>query len=138
VNLNLIFVKGRSDVVLKLGIYKKIIGFAMVAVMAPLGLKWICVGSVLYAIASFVINCTQTHQILGYGLWHQVKTAFPPMLYSVLMGLVVAVAISYVSSSFLQLVLGGLLGLLVYVGLSLLLKEPALAELMELIHRRNG
>lgn len=138
VNLNLFFVKGRSDVVLKLDIYKKIIGFAMVAVMAPLGLKWICVGSVLYAIASFVINCTQTHQILGYGLWHQVKTAFPPMLYSVLMGLVVAVAISYVSSSFLQLVLGGLLGLLVYVGLSLLLKEPALAELMELIHRRNG
>ena len=129
---------GRSDVVLKLDIYKKIIGFALVALMAPLGLKWICLGAVLYAIASFVINCTQTDKILGYGLWHQVRTAFPPMLYSVLMGLVVAVAVSFVGSSLLQLVLGGILGLAVYGGLSWLLNDPALAELMDLIRRRNG
>lgn len=138
VNLNLFYVKGKSDIVLKLDIIKKIIGFAIVALMVPLGLKWICLGAVLYAVASFVINCIQTDKILGYGLWHQVKTAFPPMLYSVVMGLVVAVVIPYISFSLLQLVLGGILGLSVYLGLSFLLKDPALAELMEMIRRRNG
>jgi hypothetical protein len=54
------------------------------------------------------------------------------------MALVVAVAVSFVGSSLLQLVLGGILGLAVYGGLSWLLNDPALAELKDLIRRRNG
>ena len=138
VNLNLFFVKGRSDIVLKIDILKKIIGFAIVVMMVPLGLKWICLGAVLYALASFVINCHQTDKLLGYGLWRQVRTALPSVFYSVVMSVAVFLCVQPIQSSFLQLVVGALVGILSYGALSSLFKEPALTELISMVLHRHG
>ena len=133
VNLNLFFVKGRSDVILKIDIIKKIWGFIVVAVMVPLGMKWICIGTIIYALIAFLINCNQTKRILGYGLKSQVKTAFPPFFYSLCMGACVYVIIEMFDNPFAQVAIGCLVGVLSYIIISRIFKEPALVELLKAI-----
>ena len=44
INLNILYVKGRTDLVLKLELIKKPIAFALLFGMIPLGLWWLCFG----------------------------------------------------------------------------------------------
>lgn len=138
INLNLFFVKGRSGLVLKIDIYKKIVGFGVVILMIPLGLKWICVGTIIYAMSAFVINCSQTKKILNYGLIPQLKAAAPSLLYSIIMGAIVFYIIKGISNPYIELVVGGIVGVLAYIIIALIMKDKTLLEIISIIKERYG
>ena len=80
-NLNLLLVKGRSDLTLRLEILKKTIGFSMLAVTLPLGLWYFCAGDLICASGIFlVMNLYYTGKILDWGVLRQLRDVTPYLL----------------------------------------------------------
>ena len=77
VNLNLIYVKGHSDYVLRLEIIKKSIAFAILFATLPFGLTVISLGRVVYALVSFYLNTYYTRKLLDYGFFTQLRELAP-------------------------------------------------------------
>lgn len=73
INLNLLEVKGRSDLYLRLEIVKKTISFFMLLMAAPFGVIAICVSQILYAQIAIFINTYYTNKLFGLSYWMQVK-----------------------------------------------------------------
>ncbi len=138
INLNLFVVKGRSDIMLKTDIIKKGSGLIIVACMVPLGMIWICVGSIIYAMIAFIINCNQTKKILGYGLKEQIRLAIPAFSYSVIMGGVVSSFIQLFESSIIKIIMGCISGLVFYCIIALICKEEAILELRNIVIKRHN
>ena len=72
-NLNLLQVKGRSDLFLKLEIIKKSIAFAIMCAAIPLGVTAICVSSILYTQIAVFINTYYTGKLFGLGYLIQIR-----------------------------------------------------------------
>lgn len=84
INLNLLFVKGRSDFVLRLEIIKKIIAFSILFISMFFSLKVMCYGQVLNAFIALYLNTHYTKKILGYSFGKQVKSVYPYFLISLI------------------------------------------------------
>lgn len=84
VNLNLIYVKGHSDYVLRLEVIKKSVAFAILLATLPFGLVPICLGRVAYALISFYLNTHYTRKLLGYGFFTQLRELMPLIVLSLM------------------------------------------------------
>lgn len=84
INLNLLYVKGRSDLVLRLEIIKKSIAFTILFVSMLFNLKVMCYGQVLYSFIALYLNTFYTKKILGYSFIQQIKIVYPYFLISLL------------------------------------------------------
>ncbi|HCW3113058.1 lipopolysaccharide biosynthesis protein [Citrobacter amalonaticus] len=77
INLNLLQVKGRSDLFLKLEIVKKIINTIILLVSLPYGVTALCYGIAINSYFALLINSYYTGKLSSIGLKVQVKTIFP-------------------------------------------------------------
>lgn len=82
VNLNLLYVKGKSNVVLKLEIIKKSIAIAILFITIRYSVIAVCVGQAIYAMIALILNTRNTKKILNYGLLKQLRDIFPYLLLS--------------------------------------------------------
>lgn len=73
INLNLLQVKGRSDLFLKLEVYKKIIAVAILFSAIPFGVVGICISKVIYAQIATVFNTYYTGKLFNLGYVAQIK-----------------------------------------------------------------
>ncbi len=128
INLNLLYVKGKTDLVLKLELIKKPIAFLMLIASVPFGLKGMCVAISLYNFIAFCFNCHYTGKILDYGFFKQVKSLLPIFGYCVIMGVVVSVISSVFEKPLLQLSAGILSGVLSYLTIALLAHDQSLVQ----------
>lgn len=92
VNLNILYVKGRSDVVLKLEIIKKIIAIVIVVTSVQFGVLWLCVGRVIYAYIALIINIYYCGPFLGMGFWRQMHEVLP-----IYLSALISASIAYVT-----------------------------------------
>jgi O-antigen/teichoic acid export membrane protein len=134
VNLNLIYVKGRSDLVLKLEIIKKSIALAILGVtMTFFGVLGICVGRVVYALIAFYLNTYYTNKLLHYGFFQQVKDILPYLLVSLLIaGEAFAISL-LIDNNWIALCTSLIVCPLTYVGLSSLFKFYAYSEIKGIV-----
>lgn len=72
-NLNILYVKGRSDLVLRLEIIKKTISISMIICAIPFGVLAICIARALYSQIAVYINTYYTGKLFGLGYVAQVK-----------------------------------------------------------------
>lgn len=137
-NLQLLKVKGRSDLFLRLEIYKKIIGILILIVSVPFGLIYMCLGSVVSSYLFLIINTYYTGKILSYGFMKQMKELGPSYLYSLSMGCIVYVLVLLMSdcSVYLQLGIGIVVGITYYLIVSFITKSEDLDYLMYLVKAR--
>ncbi len=82
-NLNLLKVKGRSDLLLKLEIIKKTISLVILFASIPFGVVAICFSKVIYSQIATYINTYYTGKLFGLTYWEQLKDYGPYFLYSV-------------------------------------------------------
>lgn len=122
-NLNLLQVKGRSDLFLRLEIIKKIIGVIIIIVMIPHGLICICIGSVISSVLGLFINTYYTGKLINVGFIGQLRDLSPAICYSTSMGIVVWGISSCFESLFFKLIFGSVLGILYYIVISVLTKS---------------
>lgn len=77
INLNLLQVAGRSDLFLKLEVYKKIIGICILLLSIPYGVLGMCVGFTLTSYLSLFMNTYYTAKLSCLTQWQQCKDIFP-------------------------------------------------------------
>ena len=114
-NMNLLQVKGYSNIFLKVDIYKKIIGVIVLCVTIPFGLKAICYGLLLVALVNIPLNTYFTYKFFGYGFKRQIKDVMPIFIHSIFMGLMVVCVTKLVDGLLLKLILGICCGIIYYM-----------------------
>ena len=136
INLNLLYVKGRSDLVLKLEIIKKTIAITILIASLPFGLTGLCIGRALYGIVATLLNMTYTKRFIDLSIWGQAKLIFPSLALSLLMAAgVYSITLSNLNHV-LQLILGIIIGLLLYIIPAKLFKMEAMNYIIELVRAR--
>lgn len=129
INLNLLYVKGRSDLALKLEIIKKIIAILILLISLSGGLIGICIGRVLYSLIATYLNTYYTKKIIGLSFIDQMKDIIPYFLLSIAMGISIYWSIYFIGTNILQILIGLIVGIVFYFGLSLLFKIQILKEI---------
>ena len=84
VNLNLMFVKGRSDLVLRLEFFKKSLATLVLLSSVPFGVLAICFSRVVYTQINVVFDSYYTGKFFNYGLLAQIKDIWKYLALSVL------------------------------------------------------
>jgi O-antigen/teichoic acid export membrane protein len=136
INLNLLQVKGRSDLFLKLEIWKKILGVIMLAISVPMGIIAMCVGSVISSLICLVINTYYTGKLINVGYFKQMRDLAPTLILSLIMGAAVYLTITYIDvPNIVKLVIGVVEGVAIYVGAAKLFRFTELEETIQLLHR---
>ena len=82
INLNILQVKGRSDLFLNLEIIKKIIAVGPIVVGVFWGIEYMLWGSVLTSFISFFLNSYYSADLINYPTWQQIKDILPALLVS--------------------------------------------------------
>lgn len=136
INLNLLQVKGRSDLFLRLEIIKKVIITVVVFVCVPFGILGICYGAIFTSLACLAINTYYTGRLINVGFVRQMLDMTPTLLASLAMGAVVYLAVMPFDSDWVKLAVGVPLGLVLYLAIAKVFKMPELKEAIDLIHRR--
>ena len=113
INLNLLQVKGRSDLFLKLEIIKKIIGVVVLVCSIPFGLLFMCYSTVLSGVIMLYVNTYYTKKIIGVDFWMQLKDLSIILLFSFLVFIECMFVSNNIGNSWLQLVIGLFLALVI-------------------------
>ena len=136
INLNLLQVKGRSDLFLRLEIIKKAIAVLILCVTISMGLIAMCVGQILSSLIALIINTNYTGKLIQVGFLRQMRDLLPTLLLSLSMWGVVYGITSCLSGIILQLIVGIIAGMVYYIALSALFHFPELKELYSIIRRK--
>lgn len=130
-NLNILYVKGYSNLVLKLEVIKKTISISMILAAVPFGVMAICIARALYTQIAVVINTYYTGKLFDMGYLKQVKDFSKYLVLSVL-AVIPAFLLTYLSiSGVLQLLLGGTVAVILYI--LFLYKDVYFTELIQII-----
>ncbi|TDG37704.1 lipopolysaccharide biosynthesis protein [Pedobacter changchengzhani] len=139
-NLQILNVKGRSDLFLKLEIVKKIIMVLVIFVSFHYGIYGLLYGSVVTSLLAFFINTHFSGKFLNYPAWEQIKDLLPTIVLSILIGAVVysfdKILISDLFHDFSRLLLGGAIGVILFLTVAYLFKMSSLTELITIIKRK--
>jgi len=138
INLNLLQVKGRSDLFLKLEIIKKIVAMLILCATVPLGLVPMCWGMVINSIIALVINTHYTGKLIGLGFLQQMKDLFPSLMLSFTMGAAVYTTMAVLSVSYIAALITGVIeAVVIYAALAALLRFQEFRELLSIIKNKE-
>lgn len=120
INLNILQVKGRSDLFLGLEIFKKVIGLSSVAIVLffKLGIVGLLWAKVLNSYISYFINSYYSAELLDYSTIEQIKDITPAFITSIIMGIIVYFAgVIFTNSNLIKLIVQFMIGVVSYVGM---------------------
>jgi O-antigen/teichoic acid export membrane protein len=139
-NLNILKVMGRSDLFLRLEIFKKVLIVVVIAVSVNFGIFGLLYGSVITSIIAFFINTHYSGKFIDYFAWEQTKDLTPYIGLAFICGIIIFGLDFFLqtvtNSDLLRLIAGTLIGCTCYFGSSLLFKMSATSELILLIKRK--
>jgi len=118
INLNLLYIRGRSDLVLKLEVMKKTIAFAMLITSFKFGVIGIVTSMAVYEFVAYSFNCYYTGKIIGLGELRQLRLYAPIFANVAIMTVLTRLAMEVSHVSLVKLLVGIPVGLLVYLALS--------------------
>jgi teichuronic acid exporter len=135
INLNLLLVLGRSDYFFKLEIIKKIYGLIILIFTLPMGLIAFCSGRILSSLISLWVNTYYTKKIINLGFWEQLNDLKHVLFLSLVMFFIVLGCTYIISNLWLQLIVGGVIGLTMYLGGAYLLKMEEIKDIKYLLKK---
>ena len=127
-NRNLILVKGRSDITLKLSIIQKIIGLTLLLAAVPFGIFAMFYAGLIGSILMLFMNTYYTGKFINVGFWRQMKDITPTLILCVIMFAAVKLVMFAIHNIYIQLVVSILVGAGIYIGLAYLFKFEELDE----------
>ena len=89
INLNVINVKGRSDIFLKLEVVKKVMIVLAILGGLPWAVKGLVIGQVIVSFLAYFLNSFFSLRLIGYSIKEQVMDVFPYILLATFMGFLV-------------------------------------------------
>jgi len=136
INLNILLVKGRSDLFLGLDILKMIISLLIIAVVIVFdygiyGLLW---ANFISTIIAFFVNSYFSGKFISYSTKEQIIDMIPALLNSILMGVIVYFSgVILPQNSFIRLAMQITIGIVTYVFLSKLAKVEEFDMMYQLV-----
>lgn len=85
-NLNILKVKGRSDLVFYLGLFKKTVAITIFVISFRYGIVAILLGQILSSVIAYLPNSFYSKQLIGYSLYEQLTDFLPGLLLSGFIG----------------------------------------------------
>lgn len=137
INLNLLQVKGRSDLFLRLEIIKKLMVTAVLFVSFSFGVAAICIGMVFVSIVALIINTYYTGKIIQLGFLKQMKDIAPIMAISLIAGAIALACSFFIENAYMQLFIGGIAGVAFYMGIAFILKIDEMKEISSVLLKRD-
>lgn len=135
-NLNLLQVKGRSDLFLRLEIIKKTISMAILLASIPFGVLAMCASKVLYTQIAVYINTYYTGKLFGLGYKQQIKDFAPYLILSLLSCSAAFLFATLVGNNLVALVGGTILAASLYVAALYLKKDDCFLEYVHPVLRK--
>lgn len=134
INLNLLKIKGRSDLYLKLEIIKKSIAVAILLAAIPFGILVICLSKLLYDQIATFINTYYTGKLFHLGYLQQMKD-ISPFLWRCVVACLPAYAMTFCGMPHIvTIILGATFSLLLYW--LMLRKNPDMIDFVELVREK--
>lgn len=139
INLNYLQVKGRSDLFLKLEIIKKTITTLMLFITVHYGITAICIGMVIQSYLALVINTYYNGKLGNLGLIKQLQDLLP-------IGTIAAfvcisaklLAIQFISSPLLQLILIGIYAIPTYIILIKIFQPDLYQQILSMLQSKTS
>ena len=113
-NMNILNAVGRSDLFMKLDFSKAPLTIIILAITIPISVDAIVIGSFVDSFLCFFINAYLPGRMFGYGAWQQLKDWKYIILSILLMSVAVYLFMLVVQNVWLQLFIGGTIGIVVY------------------------
>lgn len=134
INLNLLKVKGRSDLFFRLEVVKKTIALIILAISVPLGVLIICISKLINNQIAIVINTYYTGKLFHLGYLQQMKD-ISPFLGRCIVACLPAYAITFLElPHIVTIIVGGTISLVLYW--LMLRKNPDMMELIGLVKEK--
>lgn len=134
-NLNALKAMGRSDLFLKLEIYKKVVGIILLLSTMWFGVEAMTYSLLISSLCSQIINTWPNKKLLNYGYVEQLKDILPSILLAVLMGIMVLPIELLNLSAMVTLVLQVILGAAIYLVGSVITKNDSFIYLLEIVKK---
>lgn len=137
-NINLLKVKARSDLVLKIGLVKKAINLMLLFLALPHGVLFIVISQVAGSFIALIPNTYFSKKLVGYSILDQIKDVVKPLTAAILCGIMVW---CIVQSEPLPLTIVPLvavfLGVMVYLLVSLVVKSEGIWMIIHFLKNRS-
>ena len=133
INLNLLQVKGRSDLFLKLEIIKKIMLVVVLVATIRFGLIVMCLGQIVSSLIGLIINTYYTDKLIKVGFLMQMKDLLPTLFTSLVMSIGVYSLTFVLPSNWLQLIVGFIICVIFYYGVAYIRKTEELKEVYNIL-----
>jgi len=136
-NLNLLQVKGRTDLFLKAEIIKRIIQILIVIFTVRYGIVIMCIGLIANSYIALIINTYYTGILIKVGFWVQLKDLYLIFLNSIAMGGIAYYISSLFCTNILSIVGAVISGFASYILFSYICKLEELKELTAFVKKRK-
>ena len=133
INLNVLKAQGRSDLFLKLEIFKKVLVVVAILITYRWGILSLLVGQIVTSVLSYFLNTHYTGKLLRYPITQQIRDIMPSLILATMMGGAISM-FHYVpiSSDMLLLLVQIIAGILIYLLLCRLCHIPSFMEVIAL------
>ncbi len=133
-NLNILKVKGRSDLFLRLEIIKKTLAIPVILIGIFIGIKAMIIGMIFNSFFAYFINSYYSSKLIDYSMSEQIKDILPDFGISISMAIIVFFTQLTISlSPLLKLIIGIVLGFMLVIGLSRIFAIDGYKELKNVI-----
>ncbi|MBQ8628674.1 MAG: lipopolysaccharide biosynthesis protein [Prevotella sp.] len=136
-NLNLLMVKGRTDLFFRLEVIKKIWGLLILILSLPHGIIVLCCGNVISSLGSLIINTYYTGKLINLGFVQQMKDFFHILVLCLIMFSIVYFVNTYIYDNLLKIIIGSSLGILIYIGGAVIFNFSELKDVMYMLNPKK-
>ncbi|WP_354333217.1 lipopolysaccharide biosynthesis protein [Pedobacter sp. CG_S7] len=140
-NLNILKVKGRPDLLLKLETIKKSICIIGILCIIPFGIYGLLYFQLFFNFLSYYINSIYSGKLIGYPISEQIADITPTFVTSLIIGILCYMVDTMFLKTFslfniTRIVINGLFFFILYLGSSTLLKLTPILDFKQLILKR--
>ena len=133
INLNLLYVKGRSDLALRLELIKKTVAVTILVLSTLGGIWWICIGQAIYSVIAVFLNSFYTKKLIEISFKDQFVD-FGKVWLIAFVTAIPSIALTFcIEDSIIQLCAGFLLYILLYITLNLLFHTTSYVFCMKML-----
>lgn len=128
---------GRSDLYFRLEIVKRSINIVILLIALQFGIIAFCVASIVEVAVASVFNTYYTGKHLNVGLFKQLRDVAPMYIIAAMMFGLVLFVNHFIPNLWLQLIVGGFVGVFFYCGVTYLLKFDEWNDVKYMLNRKK-
>lgn len=137
IQINVLKVIGRTDVILKLEILKRSAGLISIFAAIPFGVIGMCVGFAIFYIYCFTLNLIFSCRALKVSYWSMVRDILPILFNAIVMGVIVLSMTTISLNKYVQLTLCTVTGIAYYyISTSIFMKSILKDAISMFINRK--